>query len=58
MLLWFIGPAIAIVWVVFRSPMADHRMVAVGAVLPLLEAATGGPPCSTPSSAPSSRWAW
>jgi membrane-bound metal-dependent hydrolase YbcI (DUF457 family) len=42
-LLWFVGPAVAIVWVVFRSPMADHRMVAVGALLPLLEALTGGP---------------
>lgn len=43
MLLWFVGPAVAIVWMVFRSPMADHRMVAVGALLPLLEALTGGP---------------
>jgi len=42
-LLWFVGPAVAIVWLVFRSPMADHRMVAVGALLPLLEALTGGP---------------
>lgn len=43
MLLWFVGPSIAIVWLVFRSPMADHRMVAVGALLPLVEATTGGP---------------
>ncbi len=43
MLLWFVGPAVAIVWLVFRSPMADHRMVAVGALLPLVEALTGGP---------------
>lgn len=43
MLLWFVGPAVAIVWMVFRSPMADHRMVALGALLPLLEALTGGP---------------
>lgn len=43
MLLWFVGPSIAIVWLVFRSPMADHRMVAVGAVVPLVEALTGGP---------------
>jgi hypothetical protein len=42
-LLWFVGPAVAIVWLVFRSPMADHRMVAVGALLPLVEAAVGGP---------------
>ncbi|HMJ75272.1 MAG TPA: hypothetical protein VK507_04835 [Iamia sp.] len=43
MLLWFVGPAVAIVWMVFRSPMADHRMVALGALLPLAEALTGGP---------------
>lgn len=43
MILWFVGPAVAIVWMVFRSPMADHRMVAVGALLPLVEALTGGP---------------
>jgi membrane-bound metal-dependent hydrolase YbcI (DUF457 family) len=42
-ILWFVGPAVAIVWMVFRSPMADHRMVALGAVLPLLEVLTGGP---------------
>jgi hypothetical protein len=41
--LWFVGPAVAIVWTVFRSPMADHRMVAVGVLLPLVEALTGGP---------------
>lgn len=43
MLLWFVGPAVAVVWLVFRSPALDHRMVALGAVLPLAEAATGGP---------------
>lgn len=43
MLLWFVGPAVAIVWLVFRSPALDHRMVALGAVLPLAEALTGGP---------------
>lgn len=43
MLLWFVGPSIAIVWLVFRSPMADHRMVAVGALLPVVEAPTGAP---------------
>jgi membrane-bound metal-dependent hydrolase YbcI (DUF457 family) len=42
-LLWFVGPAVAIVWLVFRSPMADHRFVALGALLPLLEVVTGGP---------------
>jgi hypothetical protein len=42
-LLWFVGPSVAIVWLVFRSPALDYRVVAAGALLPLLEAATGGP---------------
>jgi hypothetical protein len=41
--LWFIGPSVAIVWLVFRSPMADHRVVALGALLPLGEVVVGGP---------------
>lgn len=43
MLLWFVGPSVAIVWLVFRSPALDYRVVAAGAVAPLVEAATGGP---------------
>lgn len=43
MLLWFVGPAVAIVWLVFRSPAVDNRVVALGAVLPLLEVVLGGP---------------
>lgn len=43
MLLWFVGPAVALVWLVFRSPALDYRVVALGAVLPLAEVATGGP---------------
>jgi hypothetical protein len=43
MLLWFVGPTIAIVWLVFRSPALDYRLVAAGAVLPLAEAVAGGP---------------
>jgi len=42
-LLWFVGPAVAVVWLVFRSPALDHRVVALGAVLPLAEGVTGGP---------------
>ncbi len=43
MLLWFVGPSILIVWSVFRSPAADYRMVAVGALLPLVELPFGQP---------------
>lgn len=43
MLLWFVGPTVALVWMVFRSPALDYRVVAAGAVLPLVELATGGP---------------
>jgi membrane-bound metal-dependent hydrolase YbcI (DUF457 family) len=42
-LLWFVGPSILLVWAVFRSPAADYRVVAVGAVLPLLELPLGEP---------------
>lgn len=43
MLLWFIGPSILLVWAVFRSPAADYRVVAVGALLPLVELPFGEP---------------
>lgn len=43
MLLWYAGPAVLVVWLVFRSPMADHRMVALGSLLPLVEVALGRP---------------
>jgi hypothetical protein len=42
-LLWFVGPSILIVWAVFRSPAADYRLVAVGALIPLLEIPFGQP---------------
>jgi hypothetical protein len=42
-LAWFVGPSILLVWAVFRSPAADYRVVAVGAVLPLVELPFGGP---------------
>jgi hypothetical protein len=41
--LWFVGPAVLIVWAVFSSPGADYRYVALGAVLPLLELPFGEP---------------
>jgi len=42
-LLWFVGPSIVIVWKVFQSPAADYRLVAVGALLPLVELPIGEP---------------
>ena len=43
MLIWFAVLAPIIVAEIFRSPMVDYRLVAVGAVLPVAEAAIGGP---------------
>lgn len=43
MVLWFLIVAPVIVAEVFRSPMVDYRIVALGAVLPLVEAVLGGP---------------
>ncbi len=37
MLFWFVGLSIIAVWAVFQSPGVDYRMVALGAVLPLIE---------------------
>ena len=37
MVLWFVGLALVIVWFVFRDPALDHRLVAAGALLPLLD---------------------
>jgi hypothetical protein len=42
MLLWFVGVSVAMVWVVFQSPALDVRVVAVGALVPWLDAVTGG----------------
>ena len=43
MFFWFIGGSVLLVWLVFQTPTIDFRMVALGAVLPLLDAAFGGP---------------
>ncbi|NNF55543.1 MAG: hypothetical protein HKN03_14005 [Acidimicrobiales bacterium] len=43
MVLWFAILAPVIVAEVFRSPMADYRVVAVGGILPLSEIVFGGP---------------
>lgn len=34
MILWFAGMAVVAVWVVFRDPAIDHRLVVAGALLP------------------------
>lgn len=43
MFLWFAGCSFAAVWLVFRSPALDHRMVVLGSLLPLVELAAGRP---------------
>ncbi len=43
MFLWFLGCSFAAVWLVFRSPALDHRLVMAGAVLPLAELLAGRP---------------
>lgn len=43
MVLWFAGFGVLLVWAVFKSPVVDYRMVVLGAVLPVVEVAFGGP---------------
>lgn len=43
MLLWFCGVSVAAVWLVFRSPAIDYRLVMLGSVLPVGEVVLGGP---------------
>ena len=43
MLLWFVGVSFAAVWLVFRSPALDYRLVMLGSVLPLGEVGLGRP---------------
>lgn len=43
MFLWFAGVSLVFVWAVFKSPALDYRLVMLGSVLPLGEAAIGGP---------------
>lgn len=42
MFLWFLGTALGAVWYVFRDPRFDVRLLAIGAVLPELDALFGG----------------
>ena len=43
MFIWFAVASVVLVAVVFKSPGVDYRTVALGALLPLGEAAFGGP---------------
>lgn len=43
MFLWFAGGAFVLVWLVFRSPAVDYRLVVAGALLPLIELPFGSP---------------
>lgn len=44
MLLWFAGSSFLAVWLVFRDPAIDHRLVMVGALAPdAVDGVTGGP---------------
>ncbi len=42
MLIWFAGLGALGVWMVFRSPSLDYRLVAVGTVVPLVDGFSGG----------------
>ncbi len=41
MLIWFAVAAMILVAEIFRSPMVDYRLVALGAVLPVIEVVAG-----------------
>lgn len=43
MFLWFAGGAFVAVWLVFRSPAVDYRLVMLGALIPLGELPIGEP---------------
>ena len=42
MLLWFVGPAVLVVWYVFRDPRFDYRLLVVGALVPEVDGLFGG----------------
>lgn len=43
MFLWFAGGSFVLVWLIFRSPAVDYRLVVAGALLPLVELPFGSP---------------
>ena len=43
MVLWFAGSSLVAMWLTFRDPAIDHRLVIVGALLPdIVDGVTGG----------------
>lgn len=44
MLIWFATLSIVLTWAVFQSPAIDYRLVALGAVLPVVEVPFGAGP--------------
>lgn len=44
MVIWYAASAVVITFVVFRTPAIDYRLVALGAVIPVIEAPVGGGP--------------
>jgi hypothetical protein len=42
-LLWYAGLAFLLVWLVFRSPAVDYRMVVLGVLLPVIPGVLGAP---------------
>jgi membrane-bound metal-dependent hydrolase YbcI (DUF457 family) len=43
-LIWFAVMSVVLTWAVFQSPALDYRMVALGAVLPVIEVSIGAGP--------------
>jgi hypothetical protein len=42
LVLWFAGLSFALVWLAFRSPALDYRLVVAGSLVPLADLVTGG----------------
>lgn len=47
MLIWFAVMSVVVTWAVFQSPAIDYRLVALGAVLPVVETPFGAGPLHT-----------
>ncbi|HTN99801.1 MAG TPA: metal-dependent hydrolase [Microthrixaceae bacterium] len=44
MLIWFATMSVVLTWMVFQSPALDYRLVALGAVIPVVEVPFGAGP--------------
>lgn len=47
MIIWFAVMGVVLTWAVFQSPALDYRLVALGAVLPVVEVPFGAGPLHT-----------